>query len=191
MIQAGPRHGFRAVARFSMTRGLKENNVADLTKTRDAPREQLFDEIARVRAGMLGIDGGARGPVPMSPHLDRESKQIYFFTRRSSQLVMSIGQGAQAEFLLVGKDQDYYASLTGPIVQSGDSAAIDRHWNALASAWFPGGRDDPELTLLQFTPNLAEVWASTDSSVVFAWEVTKALVSGSEPDVGVTAKIGF
>ena len=55
----------------------------------------------------------------------------------------------------------------------------------------PGGRDDPELTLLEFTPNQGEVWASTDSSAVFAWEVAKALVSGSEPDVGVIAKIDF
>lgn len=165
--------------------------MADLTKTKDAPREQLFDEMARVTAGMLGIVGGGRGPVPMAPHLDRESKQIFFFTRRTSHLVTSIGQGAQAEFTLVGKEHDYYASLTGPIVQSGDNAAIDRHWNAMASAWFPGGRDDPELTLLEFTPNQAEVWASTDSSAVFAWEVAKALVSGSEPDVGVIAKIDF
>jgi general stress protein 26 len=165
--------------------------VADLTKTRDAPREQLFDELARVRAGMLGIVASGRGSVPMAPHLERETRRIFFFTRRGSHLVTSIGQGAQAEFTLVGKDNDYYASLTGPIVQSADSAAIDRHWSAMASAWFPGGRDDPELTLLEFTPNQAEVWASTDSTAVFAWEVTKALVSGSEPDVGVTAKIDF
>jgi general stress protein 26 len=162
--------------------------LVDLAKTTDAPREQLFDELARVRAGMLGVNGGAHF-APMAPLLEREGWKIFFFTKRSSQLVASVGLGGQARFCLVGKDHDYYADLSGPIVQSSNSAAIDRHWRAIDAAWFPGGRDDPDLALLEFTPNAAEIWASTDSTAVVAWEMAKALVSGAEPDVGVTLKI--
>lgn len=163
--------------------------MADLSKTSENPREQLFDELSRVRAGMLGVNHGAWGPAPMSPLIERENWKIFFFTKRSSHLVASVGLGGQAQFCLVGKDHDYYARLTGPIIQNSESAAIDRHWSATASAWFPGGRDDPDLSLLEFTPNEAEIWASTDSSAVFAWEMTKALVSGAEPEIGVNMKI--
>ena len=138
---------------------------------------------------MLGISGEAPGLQPMAPHLERETWKIYFFTKRSSHLVASVGMGAQAEFCLVGKDHDYYASLTGPIIQSNDRAAIERHWSAISAVWFPGGRDDPDLSLLDFTPNRAAIWASTDSTAAFAWEMTKALVSGAEPDVGVSLKL--
>ena len=163
--------------------------MVDLSKTTDNPREQLFDELARVRAGMLGVNGGAWGLAPMSPQIERENWKIFFYTKRSSHLVASVGLGGQAQFCLVGKDHDYYAFLTGPIVQNSESATIARHWSAMAAAWFPGGRDDPEVSLLEFTPNEAHIWASTDSTAVFAWEMTKALVSGSEPDVGVSLKI--
>jgi general stress protein 26 len=162
--------------------------VVDLAKTREAPIEQMFDELGRVVAGMLGVVGGqqALGSMsPMAPHLDRERRTIYFFSRRSSQLVASVGSGALAQFCLVGKDHDYYACLSGPIVQNNSDAAIDRYWSLMVSAWFPGGRDDPELTLLEFTPSQAHIWASTDSSVQMAWELTKAMASGSQPDVGV------
>jgi general stress protein 26 len=165
--------------------------VADLSKTKTSPREQLFDELSRVTAGMLGVNGNTRGLIPMAPQLEREHGKIFFFTRRSSDLVTSVGQGGQAEYCLVGKDHDYYACLTGPIIQSSDSAAIDRHWNAVTSAWFPGGREDPELTLLEFTPVEAAIWASTDSTAVFAWEMTKALVGGAPPDIGVSLKIAI
>lgn len=162
--------------------------MVDLAKTGEAPLDQLFDEISRVDAGMLGIAGG-RFMAPMYPHVERERRKIYFFVRRSSHLVASIGAGSLAQFCLVGKDHDYYACLSGPVVQSTDDAAIDRHWSVIVSAWFPRGRDDPDMTLLEFTPGEAQIWATTDSTVKLAWEMTKALVGGGEPDVGLTLKI--
>ena len=165
--------------------------MADTAKTKSAPVEQLFDELGRVRAGMLGVAWHDAHMVPMAPHAEADTRKIYFFTKRSSDLVAAIGMGGKAHFCLVGKDHDYHACLSGPIVQSNDRAAIERHWSAMISAWFPGGKEDPELTLLEFTPNAAEVWASTDSAALFAWEIAKALTTGSEPHVGATAKINF
>lgn len=163
--------------------------MADTEKTRSAPLDQLFEQMDRVRAGMLGVMGSEQHMVPMAPHAEQDTRRIYFFTKRSSDLVAAVGLGGKAHFCLVGKDHDYHACLSGPIVQNTDRAVIERHWSPMTSAWFPGGKDDPDLTLLEFTPQSAQVWASADSTALFAWEMAKALTTGSQPDIGETAKI--
>lgn len=95
-----------------------------------------------------------------------------------------VGSGATAHFCIIGKNHDYHACLSGPIVQSHSREIIDRFWNPMVAAWFEGGKDDPELTLLQFTPNSADVWASTGNALAFGWEIAKANMTDAEPDVG-------
>jgi general stress protein 26 len=40
---------------------------------------------------------------------------------------------------------------------------IDRLWNRYVAAWFEGGKDDPQLTLLRFDAERAEIWADASS----------------------------
>jgi general stress protein 26 len=57
------------------------------------------------------------------------------------------------------------------------------------AAWFPGGKDDPSLTLLRLDARDAELWISRGGPVRFAWEVAKANLTDSPPDVGDKAHI--
>ena len=41
---------------------------------------------------------------------------------------------------------------------------IDKLWNKQVEAWFPGGKDDPNLALLRFDIDDAEFW-ETDMSL--------------------------
>jgi general stress protein 26 len=48
-------------------------------------------------------------------------------------------------------------------VPDNDPAVIDRLWNPFVAAWYPGGKDDPELRLLRFDPESAQVWLNENS----------------------------
>ena len=37
---------------------------------------------------------------------------------------------------------------------------IDKLWSKQAEAWFPGGKDDPNLALIRFDIDDAELWES-------------------------------
>ena len=65
-----------------------------------------------------------------------------------------------------------------------DPALIDRHWNPVVAAWYPEGKDDPHLTLLRFDADDGRIWLSKTGPVRFMYEVTKANLTKTMPDVG-------
>ena len=164
--------------------------MADLKAARTDPEHQLFDQIDGVHAGMLGIEGeGAM--QPMAPELDRATKTIWFFTKKSTDLARSVGASARGTFCLVGKHHDYHACLSGRLEQRVDPEVRDRFWTSVAEAWFEGGKDDPELTMLALVLDQGHIWASTDSTLKFGWQIAKANLTDTEPDVGVTRQLTF
>ena len=166
--------------------------MADIKRTQDDATGQLFDELDRVRAGMLGIRGADDHMQPMSHFADRDARALYFITASDTDLVKAIGNGADARFALTGKDHDFYAGLQGPIRVSNDSAKLDELWSNVAAAWFEGGRDDPRVTLLEMPIAEAAVWSSTGNPVSFAWEIARSNMNEEHtPDVGVHKVIDF
>lgn len=164
--------------------------MADLKAARTDPEHQLFDQIDGVHAGMLGIEGeGAM--QPMAPELDRATKTIWFFTKKDTDLARSIGASARGMFCLVGKHHDYHACLSGRLEQRLDPEVRDRFWNSVAEAWFEGGKDDPDLTMLALVLDEGHIWASTNSTLKFGWQIAKANLTDTEPDVGVTRQLTF
>lgn len=164
--------------------------MADLKAARTDPEHQLFDEIDGVHAVMLGVEG-AGAMQPMAPELDRTTKTVWFYTKKDTDLARSVGTGAPGILCLVGKSQDYHACLSGRIEQRLDPEVRDRFWNSVVDAWFEGGKDDPNLTMLAMKLDQGHIWASTDSTLKFGWQIAKANLTDTEPDVGVTRQLTF
>ena len=166
--------------------------MASLTEAREAPERQLWDEIDKLHAGMLGLQGAPMHFQPMAPHVDRETSTIWFFTKSDTDLVKAISAGSHAHFCVVGKEHDYHACLAGPIEVRVDPAKRDEYWSAVNAAWYEHGKDDPLLTMLALRVNDAEIWASTDSSLKFGWEIAKANLNDEKiPEVGVKQHLTF
>ncbi|QRM56602.1 pyridoxamine 5'-phosphate oxidase family protein [Sinorhizobium sp. BG8] len=166
--------------------------MSSLTKARENPKEQLFDEIDKVNAGMLGVEGSHMHMQPMAPQLDRQSATIWFFTKTDAEIVHAIGPASRAHFCVVGKDQDYHACLSGRIEVRKDPVKIDEYWSSIVEAWFDHGKNDPQLTMIALRLDDAEIWASTGSALKFGWEIAKANFNpDEEPDVGVKAHVVF
>ncbi len=166
--------------------------MVSLTEARENPERQLWDEIASIHAGMLGIEGSHMHMQPMAPNADPKTKTIWFYTKADTDLVKALGAGAHAHFCVVGKNHDYHACLAGRLEVSNDRAKIDEFWSAVTAAWYEHGKDDPLLTLLALRVDDAEIWASTDSSLKFGWEIAKANLNDEKmPDVGVKQHLTF
>ena len=166
--------------------------MASLTEAREAPERQLWDEINDIHAGMLGIEGSHMHFQPMAPNADPKSSTIWFFTKADTDLVRAIRAGSRAHFVVIGKNHDYHACLSGALEIRNDRAKIDEYWSAVTSAWYERGKEDPLLTLLAFRVDDAEIWASTDSTLKFGWEIAKANLHDEKmPDVGVKQHLAF
>ncbi len=109
---------------------------------------------------MVGLTSGGHSE-PMTAQLDDDQPNtLFFFAGRDNRIAG--GGAAMAQF--VGKGHDFFACLAGNVSQDNDPAQIDKLWNKQVEAWFPGGKSDPNLTLLRFDIDSAELW-ETDISL--------------------------
>lgn len=116
---------------------------------------------------MLGLKGSGF-TRPMTAQIDKG--EIYFFASRSEELVKGLAHSAQAIATYVSKGHDLFASVTGALKTAQDPERIDRLWDPAISAWYEKGKDDPDLVLLHFEADRADVWqANTGSAVKAAW----------------------
>lgn len=162
--------------------------MADFDRTQIEPK--LWKTLEDERIGMLGLVGDGIGHFhPMTAFCDKELGSIWFFTRRDAELVRHMVQGGRAMFNLVSKDRDLWACIGGTITEQHDAERIERYWSPMVSAWFPHGKDDPELTLLRLDAEDAEVWVSNKGPIRMAFEVARANLTDTEPDVGAHTRV--
>ena len=110
---------------------------------------------------MLGIEG--QFPRPMTAQRDGDSRPIWFFTARDTELGRALPGAAPAVMTFTSKGHDLFATVTGTLRIDNNRAVIDRLWNRFVAAWYEGGKDDPKLVLLRFDPKDAEIWQDASS----------------------------
>jgi general stress protein 26 len=118
------------------------------------------------RVVMLGLLGDAGHEKPMSGqilHDEDERGPIWFFTAKDTTLVRAMGESHPATLQFASKGHDLFASIQGDLVLDDNRDIIDRLWNAFVAAWYPGGKDDPNLQLLRFEPHQGQVWLNENS----------------------------
>ncbi len=115
------------------------------------------------RTLMLGLDGVEDGHSrPMTAVVESERGPIWFFTGKANAVVEHLPQGRRAIAAFIAKDHALFASISGNLVVDNDRAVIDRLWNSFIAAWFEG-KDDPNLVLLRFDAEHAQVWLNESS----------------------------
>lgn len=156
---------------------------------RSAVERRLWDEIERHQIGMLGVVGVPSHLQPMTAFVEQEREHIWFFTRADTDLARQVVGGRPAMFVF--QQREVQACVFGELTRHHDPARISKYWNAVVAAWYPQGKDDPRLTMLQLECTDAEVWISQAGPMKFAWEIAKANATKHEPDIGGKANLHF
>ena len=126
----------------------------------DQLKKDLWKHMARSPFVMVGLHG--EHSEPLTAQLDEDQiDTLWFFVAKDNRLIR--GGAAMAQF--VSKGHDYFACLAGEIRESDDPAMVDKLWSKPVEAWFPGGKNDPNLALIRFDIRDAELW-ETDMSLL-------------------------
>jgi len=165
--------------------------MSDTSQAKTDPEPQFWEQLDGHTAGMLSVHRSSQHMQPMTHQSARDEKALYFFSSRSTDLVTTLTPDAQASYAFISKDHDYHASIKGALSISNDAVRIDQFWSPVIGAWFEGGKTDPDLVLLRLDLHDAAIWASTDSALRFGWEIAKANLSTSQPELGVSNHIWF
>jgi general stress protein 26 len=116
---------------------------------------------------MLGLDGVEDGHArPMTAQLEPTQNAIWFFTAADHAIVQNLDERAGANRAIAtftSKGHDLFATLHGSLHVDDNRAVLDRLWNRVIAAWYPGGKTDPKLVLLRLDPERAEIWLNESS----------------------------
>lgn len=124
-------------------------------------KQKLWDKLEQSPFVMLGLTDSGEHSEPMTAQLDKDQVDTLFFFSGKDNRAAGGGK-AMAQF--VSKGHDFFACLSGTVRQDPDPRIIDKLWNKQAEAWFPGGKTDPNLTVLRLDIDSAELW-ETDISL--------------------------
>jgi len=113
---------------------------------------------------MLGlVDAEEAHTRPMTAQVEGDGGPIWFFTARGTSIVDALAEGQRAVATFAAKNHSLFAAVHGDLRVDNDRAVIDRLWNSFVGAWYEGGKDDPQLVLLRFDPDQAQIWENGSS----------------------------
>lgn len=120
---------------------------------------RVWEIIEKARIGMLTtqFSGGLRAR-PLELRADTDFGLIWFLTDIRGEKDDEINSAHDVGLVLINDDSSAFLSITGRATAGRDSAKAKELWKGTDDIWFPGGPEDPNLGVLRFEPNTAELW---------------------------------
>ena len=132
-----------------------------------------LDDSPFMMVGLKGVEDDRTRPMTAQIDVPKDGDkddggQIYFFASKTDGVGEAIGQSNRAVATFTAKDHGLFAHIHGTLVPSNDKAVIERLWNPFTASWYKDGKDDPDLQLLRFDTESADVWESTPGATLKA-----------------------
>jgi general stress protein 26 len=131
--------------------------------------------------------GGLRAR-PMEARPDREEGVVWFLTDVRGLKDDEIEADPKVSLAFIYPEEKVYLSLSGEAFIAHDPERARALWNEEQKLWW-SGPDDPNLRVVRFEPERAEMWDGPASSAVAAFEFAKARLTGKKPNLGEKRKV--
>jgi general stress protein 26 len=140
--------------------------------------------IKGIKVAMLTTitDDGVLRSRPMAT-LDRPfDGELWFFTEAGAPKVSEIEREHEVNLGYADPSDNRYVSVSGRAQLVHDSKKIEALWSPGMKAFFPKGKEDPNLALLRIDVDSVEYWSSPSGAVVKLVGFAKALLTGKRYD---------
>ena len=152
----------------------------------------IADKIKDVKFGMLTTSDDTRtlASRPLTLQQVDADGRIWFFVSDEAGYTRDLLNNPQVNVSFVDTGDSLYVSVCGHAELLKDRAKAEELWSPLVQAWFPGGLDDPKLSLIKVTIQSAEYWDSSASKMMQFYEMAKSAITGEPPkDLGEHGRI--
>ncbi|HEX6240930.1 MAG TPA: pyridoxamine 5'-phosphate oxidase family protein [Polyangiales bacterium] len=142
-------------------------------------REHLVDLLKDFDTAMLVTHtaGEAIRARPMHLVQVQEDGSVLFVSSRQGGAAKEISRTADVAVTVQGKAK--FASLSGRAKLDDDRGRIAELWRESWKVWFPKGKDDPDIVLLEFDAADGEYWDNAGvKGVEFVVKAAKAYLGG-------------
>lgn len=164
-----------------------------MENTREESIKKLNELIKEMDFAMLTTnDGGVLRSRPMQTQDFDFDGDLWFFTSSETHKAEEIERDNRVNVSYASPENNTYVSVSGRASIVKDREKIDEYWSDILKAWFPEGKDAPDLALLKIEVEQAEYWDAPSSKVAQALGFLKALATGeSAHDIGENEKINL
>jgi len=126
---------------------------------------------------------------PMSTLEVDEEGNLWFFSAKSSDKNDEIKDNDTVQLIYAKNSDAHFLTITGKATMVQDQTKKDEMWNPIGKAYFPGGKDDPDLALIKVKPVAAHYWDTVYGKMVTWLKMATSAVTGNRADVGVEGKL--
>lgn len=154
--------------------------------------KKLNELVESIEIAMLTtIDGDVLRSRPMDTQEIDENGNLWFLTGADSHKDEEIAKDNRVNVSYASPDDNTYVSVSGTAEIMRDQEKIDELWSPLHKAWFPEGKDDPNIRILKVNIEQAEYWDSGSSAFQQVYGFLKAIATGESADGGENEKINL
>ena len=144
---------------------------------------KLAEEIKVCMLATIQIDYSLFSRPMQTIKVDEEGN-IWFFTDEYSGKVDDISKDNTVYLMYAHPGQNSYMHVKGTAELVTDKEKIKEYWSPIVKAWFPGGVDDPNLSLLKVNTNEASYWDGSSNKFIVFFNIVKAIAKGEKHDQG-------
>jgi general stress protein 26 len=130
---------------------------------------------------------------PMAAAQVDASGDIWFFSPKSSNKNRQIEADPEVYLMFIESGKQHYLSLTTEVtIVHDDQQKVDELWNVFMQAWFPGGKQDPEISLLRASVLNGHYWDEKDGHLIGMLKAgLKTLTGGKTNDGALEGNINI
>ena len=126
---------------------------------------------------------------PMSTLEVDEEGNLWFFSAKSSDKNDEIKDNDTVQLIYSKNSDVHFLTITGKATIVEDQAKKDELWNPIVKAFFPEGKDDPNLSLVKIKPEAAHYWDTINGKMITWFKMAASAVTGNQNNVGVEGKL--
>lgn len=121
---------------------------------------------------------------PMSAIQVDDSGDIWFFSAKNSDKNRQVGTNPESYLMFIEPSKQHYLSLTTHVDIVHDQKKVDELWNEFMNAWFPEGKNDPQISLLRASVKSGHYWDEKDGHLIGTLKAGLKAITGGKTDDG-------
>lgn len=119
---------------------------------------------------------------PMAVQKTDEAGNVWFLSAIDSIKNMEIEMDSKVTLYFQGSSFSDFLELNGQAIVSQNKDKIKELWDPTIKTWFPGGVDDPTISVIQFIPESGYYWDNKHGNAIAGIKVLLSAVSGKSMD---------
>ncbi|MFC3859875.1 pyridoxamine 5'-phosphate oxidase family protein [Deinococcus antarcticus] len=120
---------------------------------------------------------------PMTTQEKEYDGDLWFIGAKDTEAVADMKARPQVNVSFSDPGKGTYLSVNGTAELVEDRTKLDELWSDFYKAYFPQGKEDPNIQLIKINAQGAEFWEG-DGKVKSLFQMAKGLIKGEQPDLG-------